>query len=94
MKFHEHPLNKEIGDFQGWLLDQVMSKKITPEQNQIINRAARQPFIASGLPKGPDADPVSIAVFRQVLHVMKTKTIELCPQLADEVRSFSSGRSR
>ena len=94
MKFHEHPLNAEIGNYLAWLLDQVEKGRLTASENYKIVQAGNNVFRASGLPQGPDADPVAIAVFRQQFHVFKSKTIELCPHLADEVRNMSSGQSR
>lgn len=94
MKFHEHPLNTEISNFQAWLWTKVDEKRLTLDENAAIVRAGNVVFQQSGLPNGPELSDLTLAVFRQQLHVLKTKAVEICPSLADEVRNWSSGQSR
>jgi len=88
VKFWEHPLNAEISNFLAWLVGKVDVRRLTHEQESIILRAGKKVFEDAGLSKGPDATPDVIAVFRHRLHVMKTKTMELCPQLTQTVKNF------
>jgi hypothetical protein len=94
MKFHQHPLNKEISDFVAWLSKKVDEGMLTQKTENTIIRAGNDVFHDSGLPKGPEVSDVSLAVFRHKLHVMKMLTIELVPASADEVRNWSNGPSR
>lgn len=94
MKFHQHPLNTEISNFAAWLWEKVDEKRLTASERAEIIRAGNQVFQQSGLPKGPEVSDVTLAVFRQQLHVLKTKAVEICPSLAEEVRNWSSGPSR
>ncbi len=94
MKFHQHPLNTEISNFVAWLWEKVDEKRLTADDRAKIIRAGNEVFQQSGLPKGPEVSEVALAVFRQQLHVLKAKSVEICPSLADEVRNWSSGQSR
>ncbi|AMV22638.1 hypothetical protein [Planctomyces sp. SH-PL14] len=94
MKFSDHPLNKEMSEFLCWLWDKVDEGHLSAKRRSDIVHEANLIFDRSGLTKAPDATPIAVAVFRHSLHVMKEKTIEACPELADEVRNMGSGQSR
>jgi hypothetical protein len=94
MKFDEHPLNREISEFQAYMFDKVDEGHLTPARKQQIMFKAMEPFDNSGLERGPDVSDLSLAIFRQVLHLMKKLMIEECPQLADEIRNFGSSKER
>ena len=93
--FWTHPTSQAVQHFHDWLFHKHFDEgKLTYDQFQEVQRAGGEVYRASGLPRGPNVDAITAAVFRQQLHVMKTKTAEYAPHLADEIRNLSSGPLR
>ena len=88
MRFYQHPFNSQIGEFLGFLFTLQDAKKLTSKERSLIEMTAGKVFSASGIPKGPDLNELSLAIFWQQLHVAKSKCIELHPELAYEVNNF------
>lgn len=93
-RFWQHPLNVQIRAFQAWLDDRVDAGMLTYTQQVDILREGYQAFRKSGIPRGPDTDEATVSAFRQQLHILKAKTIEFCPELADDIRNMPNGPSR
>lgn len=93
--FWTHSASRDIQRFHDWLCQKHFNEgKLTYDQFQEIQRVGGEVYRASGLPRGPDVDAMTVAVFRQQLHVMKTKTAEYAPHLVDEIRNMSSSPLR
>ena len=88
MKFHEHPLNKQIGRFEIWLSEKRSEMRLSAAQHDKILGADSEIFNNSGLANAPEATDISVAVFRHMLHAVKSKAVELCPQFARVVKDF------
>ena len=93
-RFWQHPLNAQIRDFQAWLFDRVEEGKLRNHQRAGILKEAYQAYRKADIPRGPDADELTVAAFRQQLHILKSKTVEICPDLADAIRNMPSSHSR
>lgn len=94
VKFWQHPFNQELSRFDAWLWEKLDAHQISREEMGDILRAGLTVFTASGLPDGPDLDPVSLGVFRQMLHASRQRLLQLHPELEDELRNLSAGSRR
>jgi hypothetical protein len=94
MKFWQHPLNRLVGDYAVYLYDKEESGQITTAESADIMRHGIAVVTQAGLPNGPEADEITLAVYRQQLHVRKKRLLELHPELGDEVRNMPSGQQR
>lgn len=92
-RFWQHPLNIQIREFQELLLDWTDAGKIPYGQRNGILLESYQAYRKADIPRGPDADELTAAAFRQQLHVLKKKTLEICPDLADTIRNLPSSHS-
>lgn len=94
-RFWQHPLAIQIEELREWIFAQSWEKNM-PNWDQYVEilKAGYGVFLNTGLPRGPDVDDATVAAFHQQLHIMKSKLVECCPDLADSLRSFLAGRSR
>lgn len=93
-RFWQHPMNAQIRDFQAWLHDRVDEGRLTYPQLVQILREGYQAYRQAGIPRGPDADEITVAAFRQQIHILKAKTLDFCPTLGDDIRNMPNDRSR
>jgi len=94
MKIYKHDISRQISDFHLFLFEKQDEGRITPKEGSNVVNAGLVVFDQSGLELGPDANDLTVAVFRQMLHVMKQALLQMHPELMDEVRNRGLERGR